>query len=123
MFTQPCFIKGNSQTIIDNLINIGYEKVFEDEYYKNCQYIGVDNGEIIPIDEDYIENCILDGFINCYSNRVLFYALASLNNDSVDNQWFIGPNNEWSKSINTSDSMLENGHKASVKEIIKHFSK
>jgi hypothetical protein len=123
MFTQPCFIKGNSQTIIDNLINIGYEKVFEDKYYKDCHYIGVNNGEILPIDEDYIENCIFTGFINCYSNRVLFYALASLNNDSVDNQWFIGPNNEWSKSISTSDSILENGHKASVIEIIKHFSK
>jgi hypothetical protein len=124
MFTQPCFIKGNSQTIINNLIDIGYEKVFEDKYYNNCQYIGANNGDIIPINEDYIENLILEyGFIDCYSNRILFYALASLNNDSVDNQWFVGPNNIWSKSKNTTDYMLENGHKASVREIIEHFSK
>lgn len=124
MFTQPCFIKGNSQTIINNLIDIGYKKVFEDKYYNNCQYIGANNGDIIPINEDYIENLILEyGFIDCYSNRILFYALASLNNDSVDNQWFVGPNNIWSKSKNTTDYMLENGHKASVREIIEQFSK
>ena len=37
MHTQPCFIRSKSNTVIKNLLEIGYNKVFEDE----CDKYGI----------------------------------------------------------------------------------
>lgn len=90
-------------------------------------YLHADHGLIKPAD-DFNR----DG-INCEENEYLFLAIAALRDDSDFMQWFI-----WDKDTLISQKggwmlcdlpsvrkdMLERGyyHKASVKELIEHFS-
>lgn len=123
MFTQPCFIRSNSKTIIDNLLELGYQKVFEDRFYNSNKYISIKNGEIIPTDKDYLENLVNEGFVDCGTHRVMFYALAALNDKHDNKQWFINDTTKtWEKCDVPSEYMLLNGHKASALEIIRHFN-
>jgi hypothetical protein len=122
MYTQPCFIRSKSNTVINNLLELGYQKVFEEQEYVNCECIAVKNDEIIPTVYDVLDNLIEDGFIDCGTNRVMFYAVASLTPDHDNNQWFVSSCGQWEKQKTPSKYMLINGHKASIYEILKHFN-
>lgn len=122
MHTQPCFIRSKSNTVIKNLLEIGYNKVFEDEEYLKCECIAVKNDEIIPAIYDVLEDLVNEGFVDCGNSRILFYAIASVTPDHDNDQWFVSETGTWEKQKNPSRYMQLNGHKASVIEILQHFS-
>lgn len=89
---------------------------------------------------------VQDGFqhlhpndIDCGTNEELFLALAALQDDSDENQWFVYPNeNNWFKCYDNNIEEVRNepsirmscqsawfykSHKATVQELIEHFSK
>ena len=68
---------------------------------------------------------VLKSYIDCGTNEELFLSLAALRDDTDRHQWFIDDNTSiWERSNDELPSryMQMEGHKASVEEIIKHFT-
>ena len=134
MFTQRCFIRSNSWQIINTLMKFGKNVLNKEPN----GYI-VSNEELVYSvcdEEEYLENMILNGFIDCGTNEELFLAIASLRDDSDRFQWFIHDDSDWndepnifwykceSESINDDmalNLMCNDCRKATVEELIKHF--
>ena len=135
MFTQQCFIRSNSLEIINALIEFGKNVLNK----KPNGYI-VSNEELVYSvcdEEEYLENMILNGFIDCGTNEELFLAIAALRDDSDIHQWFVMDaeiyteisKGDWfvatdikgGKHVGTQIDPLY-CHKATVEELIKHFT-
>ena len=128
MFTQQCFIRSNSWQIINTLIKFeknvlnkepnGYIVSNEELVYSVCD------------EEEYLENMILNGFIDCGTNEELFLSIAALRDDSDKFQYFTN-GVFWIKCSqlelkheldnNYEEFCVADFHKATVQELIEHF--
>ena len=145
MFTTPCFIRKNTPELRKKLEELGYlppSKMWYDEDFAICTVYRDNNGEYFTfkIDEDF-ERIIAPSYpyIDCSDNEELFLSLAALRDDTDVNQWFIYntignrvgkfETVEWVKCLDVKmedyfsyDSIYKFMRKATVKEIIEHFS-
>ena len=134
MFVQRCFIRKNTKELRDKILQLGNRTTIFDENYDmiiaNPKNIICGNTRFK--DDEYIINL---GYIDCNTDENLFLALAALQDDTDDGQWFVYPKEDkWFKctcnDINLereylSDSIqsawFHKSHKASVEELIEHF--
>ena len=83
MFTQKCFIRKNTKEITSIIENIGYKLLFsaKNNYGPNLLCKG-------NICRGYMDEQNADGFVDCGDNKELFFAVASLRDDSDNRQLF-----------------------------------
>lgn len=140
MFTQKCFIRKNTPEIRKRLDEIG--RAFIENGHGEWR-IHVDKNEYLFCgDEQFCDGRIyfyigrvckpIEG-IDCGTNEELFFAIASLRDDTDKNQWFIHKNvefvfcdqSELKHVIDNTDEYMDycvaDFHKATVKELIEHF--
>ena len=126
MFTTPCFIRQNTQEIRIRLSEMGYsESVFFCGDLSNLCVNVLCNGEYDEAN-DYAP--LLCNAVDCFENEDLFLAVAALRDDSNEHQWFIWDDDEdegdkwklYDRNSNWSWWIFE-VHKATIKELIKHF--
>ena len=134
MFTQPCFIKKNTQGLRLGLDLLGY---------KPMQSIIPNREDMLFVKDGYFMNNFpydttqSDKAIDCGNNESLFFALAALRDDTDYMQWF--KNNKIEYWIQCTSEVLvfytylkdkdkyvetnfsDNFHKATVQELIEHF--
>lgn len=121
MFTQACFIRKNTYDLRHSLNNMGKtnctQRVFPILISNYEIYYGVHDFE------ESIDNLMLNGFIDCGTNEELFLAIAAMRDDSDRFQWFVDDcdDNIWQKS-EWNNANFTKAHKATVEELIKHFS-
>lgn len=133
MFTQPCFIRKDTQELRDKLKEIGLEP-HPCIMPKACDFLFVNRGFYSRNEIGYQEE--VERAIDCGTNEELFLALAALQDNSDENQWFMMDldvylninKGDWFKATN-----IEGGfhvgtqiepmycHKATVEELIEHF--
>lgn len=121
MFTQSCFLRKNTPDIQERLKKLGIPHNDFDE--GNRPWIAYNHGLWISVDEGH--DRLFPEDIDCGDNEELFLALASLRDDTDRHQWFVDDNTcIWERSENELPSryMQMEGHKATVEEIIKHFT-
>ena len=127
MFIQSYFIRKNTPEIINRLKEL---RIPHNDYDNGDRpWIAFNYGMWISVDEGY--NKLFPDEIDCGTNEELFFALATLRDDTDKNQWVIDEANEcfgWenSWSICDKDDMNErvvytHYRKATVEEIIEHF--
>ena len=131
MFITPCFIRKNNPKLINELERIGYVKSSIYKENEHNLYIGGGTYSSANFIDKY--------YFDCGTNEELFLALAALRDDSDINQWFIYNSMDciieklrtidWFICDENSiedfacyDSLYLNCHKATVEEIIEHFS-
>ena len=91
-------------------------------------------------EEEYLENMILNGFIDCGTNEELFLAIAALRYDSDrfqlftnGKEWIQCEKEDWIDEISSlcvggrynydkNGELSVDFHKATVEELIKHFT-
>lgn len=144
MFTHSCHINKNTKYIIDKLNILGRKFVpngFAKWYIpiEDCKYLYCS-------DEPFNGNRIYyytgkmvkpSNSIWCGTNEELFLAIAALRDDSDIHQWFVHDDSDWnddpnifwykceSESINDDmafNLMCNDCRKATVEELIKHFT-
>lgn len=134
MFTQPCFIRKDTQELRDKLKEIGLEP-HPCIMPKACDFLFVNRGFYSRNEIGYQEE--VERAIDCGTNEELFLALAALQDDSDENQWFVYPKeNHWFKCYDNNIEEVRNepstrmscqaawfyeSHKATVEELIEHF--
>lgn len=145
-FTTPCFIRNNTEALRKKLEELGY---FNDspEWTNNCSIIwayqypmkGFDTPNYVIADSFDIpfdkHSALCGKFIDCGFNDELFLAIASLRDDTDDNQLFTNGKGDWGIYRDGSDGSLPGMdfygmpndfnllyyHKATVNELIEHF--
>ena len=141
MFTQKCFIRKNTPEIRKRLDEIG--RAFIENGHGEWR-IHVDKNEYLFCgDEQFCDDRIyyyigrvckpIEG-IDCGTNEELFLAIAALRDDTDKNQWFVNKygnfifcdQNELKHVIDNSDEYMDycvaDFHKATVQELIKHYT-
>lgn len=147
MFTQPCFIRKDTQELRDKLKEIGLQP-HPCIAHKNISYLFVNRGFYSRNEIGYQEE--IESAIDCGTNEELFLAIAALRDDSDKNQWFVldthlsfNPNancieyskgnfikcgrDKWNVDFNEDGTPCEfsskniPAHKATVNELIEHF--
>ena len=140
MFIKECFIRKNTEQLIYKLYKLGYE------YYRpldNFKNVCTNFGKNIDWDWNESDRYVIDAFddgyiphfnkimIDCGTNEELFLAIAALRDDSDRFQWF---HNDvfWIKCSqidlkheldnNYEEFCVADFHKATVEELIKHFT-
>ena len=89
MFTQSCFIQKCTKEIIDKLLDLGYKPIGQTVILKYGIFCNNGKFKICSTNE---QPSIKDkDFIQCYKNEDLFFALASISDDTDYMQWFIVP--------------------------------
>lgn len=136
MFTQPCFIRNARKELAFNVAALGYVTmymVFRNNIEGNHLVLEGDTWHFT--DSDNHPHCI-----DCGTNEDLFLAIASLRDDTDKGQWFIYDsmdaviesfrvyewlicNEDKIEDMFFYDSLYLNTHKATVQELIEHFSK
>lgn len=132
MFTHKCFIRKINQDIIEKLRMIGYEVV-------KPLITTSELKKVILCDNGF---CYEYGFypsdaIDCGENEDLFFAIASLQDDTDSDQWFVYPENDtWficdyydidaernapSTRNSCQAAWFYKSHKASLEELIEKF--
>jgi hypothetical protein len=125
MFTQSCFIRKNTSEIRQYLDKIGYK--YGGKASKNDQpYLCCSLGKYFECNSFPARH---QGIIDCAENEVLFKAIAALQDDKPDYQWFV-----WDDENDKGDKFKQyipvepwqdwwwfEVHKATVKELIEHF--
>lgn len=133
MFTQACFIRKCSPTLIEKLVELGY-KIIGDSTLSYGIFCNNGKIKICSINE---QPSIKDkDFIQCYDNEELFIALAALRDDNDYMQWFVSQAEKDSPKVfikSTTHSCTQSlaythrwdwrCSKASVEELIEHFNK
>lgn len=137
MFTTPCFIRKNTPELREKLEKLGYSPAQNGygEWFipmNELPYL-----ETFPLSKSYMGRA---GFwstsvIDCGNNEQLFLALAAMRDDNDYMQWFVHDEPQQSVNIdrwiNAGDIfivMTEHNqsdwkcHKATVEEIIEHFT-
>lgn len=141
MFTQRCFIRKNTKELVKKLKELGYNPGFSarNNYGNSLQTCCHKSHGAVYGYEDKIDNDSDDlaGGINCGTNEDLFLAIAALRDDSDRFQWFVHDDSDWnddpnifwykceSESINDDmalNLMCNDCRKATVEELIKHFT-
>lgn len=124
-FTTHCFIRKNTPELRKKLEELGYE---------NRHLSKITNVEEYPLlqthQDGFYDGIIgnesgLEFYIDCGTNEELFLSLAALRDDTDRNQWFVDDNTGiWERSDDDFPSryMQMEGHKATVEEIIEHFT-
>ena len=146
MFIQKCFIRKNTPELVKRLEWLGYEIPFVVEYGNGdtilAKYGLLCNIHSIPnsiFGENYF-SLLTHSAIDCGTNEELFLAIASLRDDSDRFQWFTN-GKEWIQCekedwIDEISSLCVGGkynydkngelsvdfHKATVEELIEHFT-
>lgn len=128
-FLQPCFIRKNTPELRKKLEELGYTYNGRDTESWGASALYCFDGkyyEVYPAKPSRYHS-----IIDCGENEELFFALATLRDDTDKNQWVIDEANEcfgWenSWSICDKDDMNErvvytHYRKATVEEIIEHF--
>lgn len=132
MFTQPCFIRKDTQELRDKLKEIGLVP-HPCIVPKACAYLFVNRGFYSRNGIGYQEE--VERAIDCGENEDLFLAIAALRDDSDYMQYFICADDfvlcdrdDWVDMYSVLHSgekysieELDNAHKASVEELIEHF--
>jgi hypothetical protein len=150
-FTTSCFIRKNSEELQKKLSDMGYDICpcanFEDAVWLDTlpmngtvHGVGYFDSEIEYTDctiEKELKRFISENpeKIDCGINEDLFFAIAALRDDSDKNQWFVSYDGEYVlcdqselKHVIDNDNSYEeycvsDFHKATVEELIKHFTK
>ena len=145
-FTTPCFIRNNTEALRKKLEELGY---FNDspEWTNNCSIIwayqypmkGFDTPNYVIADSFDIpfdkHSALCGKFIDCGFNDELFLAIASLRDDTDDNQLFTNGKGDWGIYRDGSDGSLPGMafygmpndfnllyyHKPTVNQLIEHF--
>lgn len=128
-FTTPCFIRKNTPELRKKLEELGYKYNGSDTEFWGANALYCFDGkyyEVYPAKPSRYHS-----IVDCGTNEELFFALATLRDDTDKNQWVIDEANEcfgWenSWSICDKDDMNErvvytHYRKATVEEIIEHF--
>lgn len=137
MFTHECILNKNTPEIREKLESLGIR-------YKYASNVGTDsvikcgNGSYNTYQSKYYQS-LKDVFTKatyCGTNEKLFLAIAALRDDSDKFQWFVSEANQFTGMCMTAvdfgefrfcsiDKFPPSGlfHKATVDELIKHFSK
>lgn len=135
MFTQPCFIRKNTPDLRKKLQEMGQRANTLDDF--KGEWLAANYGMFISVQDGFQH--LHPNDIDCGTNEELFLALAALQDDSDENQWFVYPNeNNWFKCYDNNIEEVRNepsirmscqsawfykSHKATVQELIEHFSK
>lgn len=136
MFTQKCFIRKNNAKLFNTLQDLGYKH--QQCFIRPYRDLLIVNNGYYSINFPYGSNN--EGFIDCGKNEDLFLALAALRDDTDKHQWFIYDsmdaviesfrvyewficNEDKIENMLFYDSLYLNAHKATVEELIEHFSK
>lgn len=139
MFTQKCFIRKNSKELQDKVYRLGY-RAGTHLWERTFNTLLIANGKYFRCYDDEWGNSdllIRKGYIDCGTNEELFLALASLQDDSDKNQWFVYDYEDNWKEVGDfakkGDFILcktdkyycgtdvRCAHKATVEEIIERF--
>lgn len=103
-FIQSCFIQKCTQTLIEELIALGYK--ISDR--TSLSYgIFCNNGKIKICSTNEQPSIKDKNFIQCYDNEDLFLALAAMKDDTDKHQWFVLDTRLG--SINYPDSLIPKG--------------
>ena len=138
-FTTPCFIRKNTPELRKKLEELGYKlnngkwmgkylAAFQIKETKEWRYVA-------SPEWDLLNNPDIDASIDCGTNVELFLAIASLRDDTNNNQLFTNDKGDWGIYRDGSDGGLsgmdfygmpndfeiDNYHKATVNELIEHF--
>ncbi len=142
MFTQPCFIRKNTPELRKKLEELGYIPLTMNlllEKAPTLVAMEIPSGNAIFYGEPYIHAIVKTfqneiKFIDCGTNENLFLAIAALRDDTDYGQWFIFDaesfltlkRGDWMKFIGYDECVINSpmwSHKATVQELIEHFSK
>lgn len=140
-FTTPCFIRKNTETLRNNLEEVGYLNNYP-KWTNNCSIIwayqypmkGFDTPNYVIADSFDIpfdkHSALCGKFVDCGTNEELFLAIAALRDDTDKYQWFTD-GDKWilCPAIKFStywvyydiDVNIDTVHKATVDELIEHF--
>lgn len=134
MFTQPCYIKKNTQKLRDELRKFGLKCNHGKAWgkYLCTFYLSGSNNEMVFVaspEYDLENNPSKEESINCGENEDLFLAIAALRDDTDKYQWFKvfdeeGFNHFSFCNYKKADAQYGSDyvfHKATVEELIKHF--
>lgn len=122
MFTQPCFIRKNTQELREELESLEIYEHPSSRALGTCLFVNRGFYSSLPI--GYTEE--LDRAIDCGTNEKLFLALSSLRDDTDLNQWFFyrqGKEDIWfiCDWEHLEEWTVCQSHKATPEEIIEHF--
>ena len=133
MFTQRCFIRKNSEWLMSELEKLGY-LYFRDVNYDKYLATFIDVSDSLEFYDSFNDEKIIDFLcdsIDCGTNEELFLAIAALRDDSDKHQFFTN-GSEWIKceqldlkhelDNNYEELCVADFHKATVEELIKHFT-
>lgn len=142
MFTQPCFIRKNTPELRKKLEELGYIPLTMNlllEKTPTLVAMEFPRGNPIFNAVIYIHEYVKMfqneiKFIDCGTNENLSLAIASLRDDTDYGQWFIFDaesfltlkRGDWMKFIGYDECVINSpmwSHKATVQELIEHFSK
>lgn len=142
MFTQPCFIRKNTPELRKKLEELGYIPLTMNlllEKAPTLVAMEFPRGNPIFNAVIYIHEYVKMfqneiKFIDCGTNENLFLAIAALRDDTDYGQWFIFDaesfltlkKGDWMKFIGYDECVINSpmwSHKATVQELIEHFSK
>ena len=130
MFTTSCFIQKCTPILIEKLVELGYKIVG-----KTTLSYGIfcNHGKIKICSTNEQPSIKNKNFIQCYDNEELFLALAVLRDDTDKYQYFICDKVSVTlgKTYYPGDYLYyqydeffdkQNWHKATVEELIEHFT-
>lgn len=148
-FTTPCFIRKNTKELRKELEELGYEILNSGDttldahnYDGKGNHKSIEEGKAIITSYGNLYGVVYDvdtvtkkGRIDCGINEELFLAIASLRDDTNNNQLFTNDKGDWGIYRDGSDGGLsgmdfygmpndfeiDNYHKATVNELIEHF--
>lgn len=132
-FTTPCFIRKNTEELRKKLEDIGYKNAGSSNHH-DIIYTDAEHGVYFTT---FASNITDDEVAyDCKYNRTLFLAIASLRDDTDNNQWFVmdveiyvdltkgtwfqATDRDGGKHVGTQIEALY-CHKATVGELINHF--
>lgn len=131
-FTTPCFIRKNTPELRKKLEELGYKN--RNLYFYDCIGVVYDGFDCIS---QWMFGSIWDfaDCIDCGTNEELFLAIASLRDDTNNNQLFTNDKGDWGIYRDGSnggllgmdfygmpnDFNLSHYHKATVNELIEYF--
>ncbi len=138
-FTTPCFIRKNTPELRKKLEELGYKLnngKWMGKYLAAFQIKETNEWRYVASPEwDLQNNPDIDASIDCGTNEELFLAIASLRDDTNNNQLFTNDKGDWGIYRDGSnggllgmdfygmpnDFNLSHYHKATVNELIEYF--
>ena len=133
MYTQECILHNPHMQDVLMIISLGYHEYNHTigSRFEMKKNLYIKNGYFLLTDDNNYPNAI-----DCSHSRKQFQALASINNNSITDQWLTDGKN-WLRikysDYNTITTLSKVGmlekflnehyHKATAKEIIEHFKK